>query len=209
MVSANHDRKAFLSLLEPELVRDLETRRDSACGLWPDLRIAYVNPAWARFGARNGGGAETRQRWSEGGAFLAGVGSPLRTYYDTHLRKVLESGEPWDSEYECSSPELYRLFRMQVRAVGSGRGLLVLHTRLVQRSHEPGVTGPGGPDPAPYVDENGLLQQCVHCRRVRRRGDGEVWDWVPAWVEHVPDHASGSLCPQCLATRYPDLARSA
>ncbi len=202
------DRAAFLALLEPALAQRLEARRDSACGLWPDLTIAYVNPAWQRFARSNGAGGGFSARWCEGANFLDGVGTPLREYYRQHLAGALEGRSSWTSEYECSSPRMFRLYEMEVRSVGQGAGLLVLHTRLQQRPHEPGL-GREPIDATAWQDEHGLIHQCVHCRRVRRAGADEVWDWVPQWVERVPDNATGSLCPPCIASRYPDLAKGA
>lgn len=210
MVGISSDRQSearFFGLVPAEELRELETSRDSACGLWPDLSIAWVNRAWQRFGETNGAGR--RGVWGVGRSFLDGVGTPLREYYRAHLLDVLESGHAWQSEYECSSPNLFRLFRMSVERVGDARALLVRHQRVVQRPHDRSCARPQPADARTYVDEHGLIAQCVHCRRVRRAGRAEHWDWVPLWVEAVPDHASGSLCPQCLATRYPDFVRSA
>jgi hypothetical protein len=210
MVGVSNDSQSearFLGWVPEELRRGLDTSRDSACGLWPDLSIAWVNRAWQRFGETNGAGRGGV--WGVGRSFLDGVGTPLREYYRAHLVDVLESGHPWESEYECSSPHLFRLFRMSVETVGDARALLVRHQRVVQRPHDRSCVRPQPADACTYVDEHGLIAQCVHCRRVRRAGRAEHWDWVPLGVEAVPDHASGSLCPQCLATRYPDFVRSA
>ena len=196
----------FLALLPPEQVRELHERRDSACGLWPDLTIAYVNPAWARFAKDNGASNGFPARWREGAPFLDGVGKPLREYYRSHLLAALRSSQIWSSEYECSSPKLFRLYRMDVTPVGLGRGLLVTHTRLAQLPHTPSLTR-GPVDPAPYLDEHGHIPQCMHCRRVQRADAKHQWDWVPLWVEQVPDAATGSLCTECIAARYPELAK--
>jgi len=133
------------------------------------------------------------------------VGKPLREHYRAHLQSALEGRALWTSEYECSSPKVFRLYRMEVQSVGQGAGLLVLHTRLQQRPHAPGLDREPV-NPGPWLDEHGLIHQCVHCRRVRRAGSDEAWDWVPQRVERVPDNATGSLCPPCIASRHPDLA---
>ncbi|MFM7281131.1 MAG: hypothetical protein ACKO32_05045 [Planctomycetia bacterium] len=197
--------KAFLDLLEPEFVQQLEARPDAACGLWPDLAIAYVNPAWGRFARDNGASKHFTGRWVEGSAFLDGVGKPLREYYRSHLVGALETAQPWISEYECSSATHFRLYRMEVAPVGGGQGLLVMHTRLRQEPHQPGLARETV-DAQPWLDPHGHIPQCMHCRRVRRAGPTESWDWVPQWVERVPENATGSLCTNCLATRYPDLS---
>jgi hypothetical protein len=204
MVRAHAIRKGFLHLIGHERAHQVESRRDSACGLWPDLRIAYVNPAWQRFAERNGGQG-VRSRWSEGARLLDAIPDTLRAFYERHLKLCLDYRQTWISEYDCSSPTKYRVFRMSVRPVGHGEGLMVLHTCLLQCPHHD-IEPDRVPRPARYVDPDGLIHQCVHCRRVRRVGQAEHWDWIPEWVEHVPLNASGGLCPACLATRYPDLA---
>jgi hypothetical protein len=200
------DSSTFLSLLEPELAQHLAARRDAACGLWPDLTIAYVNPAWARFAKDNGASNGFPDRWREGAPFLEGVGKPLREYYRSHLMQALQSALPWVSEYECSSPKLFRLYRMDVTPVGQGQALLVMHTRLAQLPHAPGLAREPI-DPTPYLDEHGHIPQCMHCRRVQRADAKHQWDWVPRWVERVPESATGSLCTNCIRTRYPELAK--
>ena len=65
------------------------------------------------------------------------------------------------------------------------------------------------PDPAfveaAYVDANGLITMCAHCRRTRRADAqrAERWDWVPAWVARLPDRTSHGLCPGCFSYHYP------
>ncbi|MEY2784061.1 MAG: hypothetical protein RL277_265 [Planctomycetota bacterium] len=203
---SNRAPRAFLALLHPGRVQELHERRDCACGLWPDLTIAYVNPAWERFSKDNGANPGFSMHWREGSSFLDGVGRPLREYYRTHLLDALHKSQPWRSEYECSSPTLFRLYQMEAETVGNREGLLITHTRLEQRPHDK-TTVRAPVDATPWKDPHGLIQQCSHCRRVRRAGEAEEWDWVPQWIERVPETATGSLCPPCIATRYPDLVR--
>lgn len=201
----SHSRSDFLDILGPRRAQRLERHLHSACGLWPNFEIAYVNPAWIDFAERNGG-ADVRRRWSEGADFLAAVAEPLRPHYDQHLRACLAGGSSWTSEYECSSPNLFRAFRMEVEVLRDAAGLVIVHTCIDQHPHDESHRA-ARPSAALYLDDHGLLLQCVHCRRVRRVGADEDWDWVPEWVAHVPDNASGGLCPGCLMQRYPDLAR--
>jgi hypothetical protein len=195
----------FLELLGERRARQLERRRDSACGLWPDLTIAYVNPAWHRFARENRGDPEVSERWCEGAALLEAIDRPLRAFYEEHLRCVLEGGQAWEHEYECSSPQLHRRFRLSAEPLDQGSGLLLVHSCLAARPHDERTHQVLPPHGVLYVDEDGLMTQCIHCRRMRRRGDEELWDWVPAWVTRVPDNASGGLCPACVKRWYPQL----
>lgn len=198
-------RRSFRHLLGKDLANRLDTHPDSACGLWPDLTIGYVNPAWEQF-ARENGGDSIHARWSVGASFVDAIGAPLRQHFEQRLHDCFDIGSEWCSEYECSSPSVYRAFRMDVRTLHDGAGLLIVNTCVDQHPHDRSLVRMR-PDPKLYLDHDGLMHQCVHCRRVRRVGPRETWDWVPEWVSHVPDNASGGLCPRCLSERYPDLNR--
>ena len=199
---------AFLGLLGERRARQALRRRDSACGLWPDLSIAWVNEGWHCFARENRGDPEVSELWCEGARLLEAIDPPLRGFYEEHLRGVLESGQVWEHEYECPSPALHRRFRLTVEPVGRGEGLLAVHSCLAAHPHDEDAQPGLPPHGALYVDGHGLMTQCIHCRRMQRRGPEELWDWVPAWVAHVPDNASGGLCPGCARTFYPDLAAS-
>jgi hypothetical protein len=55
-----------------------------------------------------------------------------------------------------------------------------------------------------YRDERGLIVTCSSCRRVRRARPGVAqWDWVPAYVERMPDGVSHGLCELCSRFYYP------
>jgi hypothetical protein len=195
----------FQELLGERRVRQLARRRDSACGLWADFSIAYVNPAWYRFARENGGDPEVSKRWCEGAALLEAIDRPLRAFYEEHLRRVLDEGEAWEHDYECSSPQLHRRFRLSAEHLEAGEGLLLVHSCLAARPHDEATHRVLAPHGALYTDENGLMTQCIHCRRMKRCDFEEHWDWVPAWVAHVPEDASGGLCPACVQRWYPQL----
>ncbi len=53
---------------------------------------------------------------------------------------------------------------------------------------------------------SGLLPICMHCKKIR--DDRGHWSPVEVYVHERTDaEFSHGLCPQCLATNYPDLAR--
>jgi len=197
--------RRFQELLGERRMRQLERRRDSACGLWPDLSIAYVNPAWHRFARENRGDPEVSERWCEGAALLEAIDRPLRAFYEEHLLQTLAEGKAWQHEYECSSPQIHRRFRLTAEPLEEGEGLLLVHSCLAARPHDEATRPVLPPHGALYTDGDGLMTQCIHCRRMRRCGPAERWDWVPAWVAHVPDNASGGLCPACVERWYPQL----
>lgn len=156
-----------------------------------DDRIAWVNGAWTRFALENGG-AGVLARHGVGSCYLDGVRGPLADYFRRGFASVRESGDVWEVDYECSSPELYRLHRMRVLPTASA-GLLVEHNVVEARPHD---RPPEVPQESHYRDERGVLMQCSNCRKVRRVGDG--WRWIPAWVATTPaPPVSHGLCATC------------
>jgi hypothetical protein len=181
---------------------DIDTlERDPAtiCGLDADLRIAYVNPAWLAFG-RDNGFTWGHEPWTLGVELLSAVPPDLRPFYERLFDHARKSTGPVEHSYECSSPTVFRRYRMQVFRCDAG-ALLVAHSLLQETSHaEPSSPG----IESIYRDAQGVLCQCSHCRRVRRAGATcEQWDWVPDFVAHVPANTSHGLCPLCSQYYFP------
>lgn len=90
---------------------------------------------------------------------------------------------------------------MHVLPMARGLGCLVSNASIVDRSHENRRLGaPSEADlRAAYVDDKGVVTMCVHCRRTKRLGSEQVWDWVPEFIEKPPETVSQDICPACLA----------
>lgn len=167
--------------------------REVVCGVFArDLVIGYVNAAWVGFARDNGAG----RVWGPGDPLLDAMSEPLRGYHAERLATVLRSRDPWEHDYECSSHGVYRQFRLRAVAIGGGEGLLLSHSLRVERPHDRA----GSPfDAAEYIDGSGFVKVCGHCRRARRAGGSEVWDWVPHILARPPENLSHGLCELCSA----------
>lgn len=159
-----------------------------------DLHILRTNPAWERFGRANGGDDFLGQ-WQHGASLLDVIPPPLRVFFHDGFARAAASGERWEHDYECSSPALFRLYRMI--AYPFAEAFVVTHALLVERAHD---REPHAPDDA-YV-ARGVLVMCAHCRRVRHGGERERWDWVPGYVADMPPNVSHGLCPPCARYYY-------
>lgn len=152
--------------------------------------IVWHNAAWLRFALENEGFA-IAQHFSVGSRYLDGVSGPLRVYFAAMFSDVMVTQEPFEQDYECSSPLLFRRHHLRVLPIAD-QGLLVEHTPRVVHAH-------GAPelesDEREYRDSRGLVVQCSNCRRVHRVGDG--WHWVGPWVSRPPANTSHGLCPAC------------
>lgn len=173
----------------------LERDLSSIFVLDPSLRITYCNPAWDTFALKNGGAKATRSHVL-GKECLEVIPEPLRTFYAAAFTQVGESEKPWEHDYECSSPELYRLFHMRVLPLKNGF-LLVENSLRIEEMH--GCTGRAAAAvESMYRDKDGIITMCAHCRRTLRNDASKShWDWVSSWVAELPSNVSHGLCQSC------------
>lgn len=195
MGASDPSRGAALAGFDREI---LDADPSVVYALDPDLRLAYVNPAWSRFARENGAGADFFERWGLGAFFPDAIADSIRGYYVERLTDVLAEGERWDHEYECSTPERFRRYCMSTYALGGGVGLLVVNTLVEERPH--GQAGRASSlEDGHYIDAHGIVVMCAHCRRVRRASGPERWDWVPDAVRTPHPRTSHGLCAICAA----------
>jgi hypothetical protein len=153
--------------------------------------ILWVNRQWRRFAVENGGGPWRDEKRS----YFEGITPPLRAYYRSLFQNALATGQPFDQEYECSSPKDARHFHLRILPVDQ-RALLLEHSLVVTHPH-PGdaVAEPRATER--YAGPVGVILQCSNCRRVRRPGT-RAWDWVPALVAEPASNVSHGICPSCV-----------
>jgi len=168
-------------------------------GVEPNLRIAFVNDAWFRFAAANGARWQPGE-WGLGANLVDATPSDLRPFYDLLFAVALRTGEAVAHDYECSSAERYRKFRMRIHPL-EGKGYLVTHTPTIERAHD---LESHAPTDLEYLHASGLYLQCAHCRRTRHALVQNRWDWVPSYVSNPPSNVSHGLCPVCFAYHYRD-----
>jgi hypothetical protein len=193
----------FASLIAPFDIALLERMPATVAGLSPDGRIAYLNPAWHAFGDANG----TRSSGSAGAVgnvLLLATPPVLRPFYEKLFADATATGEVGEHDYECSSPEQCRTFRMRVHPCASGA--LVIVNSLLREAPHAGAACP--PLERFYRDAHGLVVQCSNCRRVRRATPSATepasatWDWVPEYVAHMPAQTSHAICMLCAQFYY-------
>lgn len=151
--------------------------------------ILWTNPAWHDFAANNGAAGES-VRWQ---SYFEPIAGPLRGYYESAFAAALRTGQVFEQDYECSTPEQRRFFRLRALPIRQTM-LLVEHAIVAGELREDRPTEPP-PEPA-YRNEHGLLVQCSNCRRTRNPTT-QGFDWVAAWVERCPSRTSHGVCPTC------------
>jgi hypothetical protein len=186
----------FRALLHEFKLVDLEREHWPAYGMWLDSTLAYVNPAYAR---------QLPTSWGLGAKVLDATGI-LRASVERVHATVCETKEPAVMRYACPTASWEREFELRVfpvgLAAGEVRGLLAIHSLVLDRPHTRGHA----PDDATYRDRAGLVHQCAHCRRTRRNGEREIWDVAPDYIDHAPANTSHGICAPCVSHYYGSLA---
>lgn len=175
----------------------LEHSDDTSYVLSETLQIVSTNAAWTMF-ARANGGEQLLARWGPGASVLEAVPAVLREFYRAGFARTFETATPWLHDYECSSPELHRRFRMV--AYPTAGFIVVTHSLRVAHPHDL----PASAAELGAYEQDGVLRMCSHCRRMHHREASERWDWVPGFVARMPANVSHGLCPPCAAFYYGD-----
>jgi hypothetical protein len=187
---------AFQEALRDFDLDHLEAHPGTVYAVSPDTSLQFLNSAWDRFYAENGGRED--QAWGLGARLLDATPEALRPFYETRFQQTIAENRPWEHVYECSSPEAVRQFHMLAYPLPAGAGALVINSLQYQAPRP--SEGQRATDA--YLDEYGLVHQCAHCRKVRRIADRRVWDWAPALVRSPYPRTSHALCPPCFGYYY-------
>jgi hypothetical protein len=158
------------------------------------LRIVETNRAWNRFALENGG-EQVVASWRPGAALLDVIPDPLKPFYRDGFARAAQTADRWDHDYECSSPTVFRKYRMITYPFDGS--FLVTHALLVEKPH----AEPAAASSAAY-ERDGVIAICSHCRRVRHAADPSRWDWVPAYLAPAVQNLSHGLCPPCFSYYY-------
>lgn len=183
----------FASAVDDYELAALAADRSTIIGVDADLRIALLNPAYARFAEQNGGGPRFLERWGLGASLMAAIPEVLTPFYGPRFRAALAASEPWQHTYECSSPDIERTMHLTAFPLG-GRGLLLVHSLRVEVPHTRALVNASV---EAYRSSNGLIVQCSHCRRLRHPDDANRWDFVPAAVIRAGRQVSHGICQPC------------
>jgi hypothetical protein len=167
--------------------------------LTESLDICYCNSAWDRFARENGGTPNVLAASVLHKPFLQFVPEALRANFEELFHRVRALGRLQSLDYECSSAKVFRIYRMQVYPLKPGSGFVAINSLRVVHPHTRKVCEP---DDAIYKCKLGLIHMCANCRRTRRNGDPEIWDWVPAYVERPRPEMTHTICPFCREYYY-------
>lgn len=164
------------------------------------FRIMYCNPAWNRFAQLNGAPHLTSDVMVGFDLFEA-IPEVLKGAYESAFQHVLSTGKVWEQAYECSSPLIFRKFRMRIHLLKAQNQFVVTNPLSFDRPH----ARESRADTDTYVNANGFITMCAHCRCSKRLDNSDQWDFVPEYLQISSlsgSKISHGLCPVCRAYFY-------
>jgi len=182
------------------ILQALETSGTVSYVLDSRYRLIHCNPAWDDFAASNG--APQLSAESVVGLDLFTVIPEVLHGYYREAFSGARSESTWEGSYECSSPQFFRKYRMRIHWLDTRDLFVVTNPLIFQRSHRNATK----PDADRYIQSNGLVVMCAHCRCSRRADVLDQWDFVPDYLELKGEASlmvSHGFCPICHAYFYP------
>jgi hypothetical protein len=189
-------------------LESLNSHPSTVYGLDSDLNIVYQNPASIQFSEQDSPNINS----SSGSLLGSNIFSFIPDALAPNYKKLFESVTNKKNasmisrqfEYECSSPEIYRVYSMHLYPLDKG-GILVIHSLVIEepyinsQSQETNIVVESD-----YINKHGIVTQCANCRRIKNLSKDGQWDWIPKWVKapHMP--TSHGICRPCKHHYYPN-----
>lgn len=186
----------FTDILNPFELTTLEEFPQSVHALSKDLELIYFNPAWADFYSRNNQGKALPPSVSPGVPILDFIQGVEKEHYRELYRKVLDSNKVMRHEYECHTPNLFRLCEQMLYPLKDRKGILVVNNLKLLKEMPNSKGASSYRIEAKFLNGDGYYYQCSNCRKTQRK-DGSGWDHVPTLIREMPSNVSHTICQVC------------
>lgn len=178
----------------------LSSSKDVVCIVDQELKLMGYNEAWVNFAKDNNGESTLSSFPLEASISSAGDG-PVGSYVLQGYNRALREHKPFEHQYECSSPDTFRVFHQTAYPITGSKGLVITHHLVVEKEHEESEDSFIGR----FENSDEILTQCANCRKVRDPHENSTWLWVPALVYRQLPNISHGICNPCLDHYYGDL----
>nr|WP_319493328.1 hypothetical protein [uncultured Desulfobacter sp.] len=165
-----------------------------------ELKLKAYNRAWQMFALANGG--ENITQTYDLGACIADVGEePLKSFMRRKYRKAIALNKMFGFNYECSSEQRLRIFRLNAYPLMNQGGLVISHHLVKECPHHEESLAFS----KQFVNNDGMIVQCMNCRKVKDPNGEDRWLWVPSLLKKGIGNISHGICSRCLDHYYPDI----
>nr|WP_321395671.1 hypothetical protein [uncultured Desulfobacter sp.] len=181
-------------------LESIKNSKDVICIVDAEMKLKAYNKAWEAFALANGGENIT-QRYDLG-VCITDVGEePLKSFMRRKYREAIALNQMFGLNYECSSGQLLRVFRLNAYPLMNQKGLVISHHLVKACAHlEESVAFT-----KQFVNSDGVISQCMSCRKIKDPNSEDRWLWVPSLLEKGIANISHGICSRCLDHYYPDI----
>ena len=189
--------KEFMPCLEHLELQVLGTSDDVIYFVDHNLYLMGYNEAWKKFALENNG-EDILERFSINCNIIDAISGDAKEFYLKKYQQAHDAKEPYTHEYECSSDAIYRKFQQTAYPLPQQRGFYITNHLSVSKP----IPYEVNPFSDCYINSQGFIVQCSHCRRVQNHHKKESWDWIPELVRHPRENTSHTYCPPCFDFYY-------
>lgn len=164
-----------------------------------NYNIVDFNDGYRLFAIANDG-EDILGRWPIGSNILSSIPDIIKDFIKNMYDQVMLRNKTVEHEYDCHSPTVFRRFKMRILPL---HGEFALHEHSLIESSALSDTHDlsDGDISSKFVDGNGIIHQCCHCRKIQSSSDPNHWTWVVSLIKRSVKYSgriSHTICPVCM-----------
>lgn len=164
-----------------------------------NYNIVDFNDGYKLFAIANEG-EDILEKWPIGSNVLSSVPEIIKDFIKNMYDEVILNNNTIEHEYDCHSPTVFRRFTMRI---------LPLHNKFALHEHSL-IESSALNDScelsehdieSKFMDSNGIIHQCCHCRKIQSSSDLNNWTWVVSLIKRNKRYSgkvSHTICPVCM-----------
>lgn len=170
-----------------------------------NYNLVDYNNGYKLFAIENDG-EDILNNWKIGANILPAIPEMIQGIIKKMYDDVILNDKTIEHEYDCHSATTFRRFRMRILPFMNG---FALHEHcLIESSQLSGVQNVSDEEiESRYTDNNGIIHQCCHCRKIQSCTDTNNWVWVVSLIHRNDNYyprISHTLCPVCMLHYFPE-----
>nr|WP_320193297.1 hypothetical protein [uncultured Desulfobacter sp.] len=195
-------------IIDPEFEKqiaymDLESIKNSKDIIYivdAEMKLKAYNKAWETFALSNGGD-KIAQTFALGSNVIDVGEEPLKSFMKKKCREAIALNKMFGFNYECPSKQLSRVFRLNAYPLVDKKGLVMSHHLVKECPH----TEKSLAFSKQFVNSDGVIVQCMNCRKIKDPNSVDRWLWVPSLLDTGIVDISHGICSRCLDHYYPEI----
>jgi hypothetical protein len=189
----------LLNKRTPMIPEHLRTLTNTIYVVDKNYTIVDYNEGYKLFAIANEG-EDILEKWPIGSNILLSVPDIIRDFIKKMYDDVLHNNKTIEHEYDCHSPTVFRRFKMRILPLYD-KFALNEHALIESSALSQPCELSDSDIKSKFIDGNGIIHQCCHCRKIQSSSDLNNWQWVVSLIKRNSKYSgkvSHTICPVCM-----------